>query len=128
MPLVWAHAEHIKLLRSLADGAVFDLPPQPVRRYQRDRRPPRVTSWRPEWRASRIAPGRVLRIELPAPAMVTWSADDWRTRTETATRDTRLGVHAAELPAAPASGKLAFTWRRTDGDPGNNETFVVPIE
>jgi glucoamylase len=33
MPLVWAHAEHIKLLRSLADAAVFDLPPQPVRRY-----------------------------------------------------------------------------------------------
>ena len=28
MPLVWAHAEHIKLLRSLADGAVFDRPPQ----------------------------------------------------------------------------------------------------
>lgn len=27
-PLVWAHAEHVKLLRSLADGAVFDSPPQ----------------------------------------------------------------------------------------------------
>src|SRR5881398_3740999 len=26
MPLVWAHAEHIKLLRSLKDGAVFDMP------------------------------------------------------------------------------------------------------
>ncbi|TIP53948.1 MAG: hypothetical protein E5X68_37320, partial [Mesorhizobium sp.] len=33
MPLVWAHAEHIKLLRSLRDGAVFDLPPQGVERY-----------------------------------------------------------------------------------------------
>ena len=30
MPLVWAHAEHIKLLRSLRDGAVFDMPPQTV--------------------------------------------------------------------------------------------------
>ena len=28
MPLVWAHAEHIKLLRSLADGQVYDMPPQ----------------------------------------------------------------------------------------------------
>ena len=28
MPLVWAHAEHIKLLRSLRDNAVFDMPPQ----------------------------------------------------------------------------------------------------
>ncbi|NUS19750.1 MAG: glucan 1,4-alpha-glucosidase, partial [Mesorhizobium sp.] len=33
MPLVWAHAEHIKLLRSLRDGAVFDMPPQGVERY-----------------------------------------------------------------------------------------------
>ncbi len=27
MPLVWAHAEYIKLLRSLRDGSVFDTPP-----------------------------------------------------------------------------------------------------
>ncbi|HEX7390986.1 MAG TPA: glucan 1,4-alpha-glucosidase, partial [Acidiphilium sp.] len=33
MPLVWAHAEYVKLLRSLRDGAIFDLPPQTVRRY-----------------------------------------------------------------------------------------------
>lgn len=33
MPLVWAHAEHIKLLRSIADGAVFDLPPAAAERY-----------------------------------------------------------------------------------------------
>lgn len=35
MPLVWAHAEYLKLLRSLHDGAVFDLPPQTVERYLR---------------------------------------------------------------------------------------------
>ncbi len=127
MPLVWAHAEHIKLLRSLADGAVFDLPPQPVRRYQRERRTPRVQSWRPDWRTPRIAPGRVLRIELPAPSVVTWSPDDGRTRTEAATRDTGLGVHVVELPTAQGSGSLAFTWRGTAADAGNGETFVVTV-
>ena len=35
MPLVWAHAEYIKLLRSLHEGRVWDLPPQTVERYQR---------------------------------------------------------------------------------------------
>jgi glucoamylase len=34
MPLVWAHAEYVKLLRSLKDGRVFDMPPQTVQRYQ----------------------------------------------------------------------------------------------
>lgn len=35
MPLVWAHAEFLKLGRSLADGTIFDLPPQTVARYLR---------------------------------------------------------------------------------------------
>ena len=33
MPLVWAHAEYLKLCRSLKDGRVFDTPPQTVQRY-----------------------------------------------------------------------------------------------
>ena len=33
MPLVWAHAEYLKLCRSLRDGEVFDRPPQTVQRY-----------------------------------------------------------------------------------------------
>ncbi len=35
MPLVWAHAEYVKLLRSLIDGKVFDTPEQTVQRYLR---------------------------------------------------------------------------------------------
>ena len=33
MPLVWAHGEYVKLLRSLADGRVFDMSPHTMRRY-----------------------------------------------------------------------------------------------
>ena len=35
MPLVWAHAEYAKLVRSLHDGRVFDMPQQPYDRYVR---------------------------------------------------------------------------------------------
>jgi glucoamylase len=38
MPLVWAHAEYIKLCRSLRDRVVFDMPPQTVNRYLAGRR------------------------------------------------------------------------------------------
>ena len=52
MPLVWAHAEFLKLCRSIADGCVFDMPPQTVKRYVA---PPRVDSWRrPSPRARRV--------------------------------------------------------------------------
>ncbi len=37
MPLVWAHAEYIKLRRSLADGVVFDMPKVSYDRYVRGR-------------------------------------------------------------------------------------------
>ena len=33
MPLAWAHAEYLKLCRSLDDDRVFDTPPQTVDRY-----------------------------------------------------------------------------------------------
>ena len=39
-PLVWAHAEYIKLVRSLKDGRVFDQPPQTVKRYRVEQRKP----------------------------------------------------------------------------------------
>ena len=52
MPLVWAHAEFLKLCRSIAAGCVFDMPPQTVKRYVA---PPRVDSWRrPSPRARRV--------------------------------------------------------------------------
>jgi glucoamylase len=34
MPLMWAHAEYIKLLRSVRDNKVFDLIPAVADRYQ----------------------------------------------------------------------------------------------
>src|SRR6202789_3097907 len=45
MPLVWAHADHIKLLRSLRDGAVFDMPPQTFNRYIKNTPPPAHLIW-----------------------------------------------------------------------------------
>ena len=55
MPLVWAHAEHIKLLRSLKDGAVFDMPPQPFDRYVKNSPPVAPVVWRMTSEAFKIA-------------------------------------------------------------------------
>ena len=114
MPLVWAHAEHIKLLRSLADGAVFDCPPQTLARYVEARTKARVQPWRPDWRAATLAAGRALRLDLPAPATITWSADGWKTEASLATTDTGLGLHLAEIPCSglPAGTDILL---RVDG-------------
>jgi glucoamylase len=108
MPLVWAHAEHVKLLRSLADEAVFDMPPQTVRRYQVEKTQARITPWRVGFQPATLPSGRALRIELGRPSVVLWSLDNWKTSSETHTEPTGLGVHVAEIGGADA---LVFTWR-----------------
>lgn len=120
MPLVWAHAEHLKLLRSLADGRVFDLPPQTVQRYQVQRPAPRVTPWRLDFQPRTVPQGRILRIDLAQSSMVRWTADNWTSFTDLATVDTGLDVHTAELQSS--SRPIEFTWRdaATGGWVGTN--------
>ena len=117
MPLVWAHAEHIKLMRSLAADSVFDMPPQPVQRYQKEGRRARLRDWRQSWRRTTLPAGQALRVELAEPATVLWTSDDWQSSHEVPTEDTGLGINAAELPTAslPAGRRVTFTWRGDDG-------------
>ena len=55
----------------------------------------------------------MLRGALRSAASVLWSDDDWSASHETATADSGLGVHIAELPtqALPAGRRVVFTWR-----------------
>jgi glucoamylase len=113
MPLAWAHAEYIKLLRSLGDGAVFDLPPQTAKRYLRQSQPARCRPWRPDWSPDGMPAGKVLRLDLPEPSVVVWSGDGWASQAEVATRDTGFGLHVAEIPTdgLRAGVRVVFTWR-----------------
>ena len=97
MPLVWAHAEYLKLCRSLFDGRVFDRPPQTVQRYLVQQTTSDRIVWRFNNKVRAMPANRTLRVETLAPAVVHWSVDGWRTVHDTATRDTTLGVHVADL-------------------------------
>jgi len=114
MPLVWAHAEYIKLVRSIHERKVFDMPPQPVARYQTSKTMSRFAAWRFNQKCRTILFGKILRIEVLAPATVHWSDDNWRTATDCKTIDTGIGIHYADLPTSglsPASNILfTFFW------------------
>ena len=47
MPLMWAHAEYVKLLRSVVDGRVFDLIPVVAERYLEKRGRKDLEVWKP---------------------------------------------------------------------------------
>lgn len=117
MPLAWAHAKHVKLLRSLRDGRVFDLPPQTVQRYLVDKTSSPFLAWRHNHKIRTIPQGRALRVETREPALVHWSADGWRTVSDTPSRDTGLRVHVADLPTSGlrAGAQILFTLRWLPG-------------
>lgn len=100
MPLVWAHAEYIRLLRSVNERKVWDMPPQPVERYQKRNTKSPFKIWTFEQQRSGIPSGRDLRIDCRSAAKIRWSIDHWKTTREVETIDSGLGVHYALLNTA----------------------------
>lgn len=112
MPLVWAHAEYIKLARSLHDDRIFDLPPQTHNRYVQQQTPSPYTIWRFNQKTRGLIAGSLLRLETLSPAVVHFSTDGWTTASDLATRQTTLGIHLADLPTGnlAVGGRVMFTF------------------
>jgi glucoamylase len=129
MPLVWAHAEHLKLLRSLHDGRVFDLPPQTVQRYLVEKTESPCLVWRFNHKIRSLPAGRTLRIETLAPAVIHWSDDDWQTVHDADTRDTGLAIHVTDLPTEPfqEGRQVTFTFYWPEAGHWEGTDFIVSI-
>ena len=127
MPLVWAHAEYIKLRRSLRDGRVFDLPPQPVQRYLVEKIGSPYIVWRFNNKCDTMPAGKTLRIETLASTVIHWSPDGWRTAHDTDSLDTGLGVHITDLPteALPNGARIVFTFHWPEVDRWEGQDFTV---
>jgi glucoamylase len=129
MPLVWAHAEYVKLLRSLKDGRVFDMPPQTVERYLKANTGSNLLSWRFNNKRLSIPAGKILRIELLAKATVHWSADNWQTVKDMETHATGLDTYILDLPVdtMPANTTLVFTFHWSDPNSWEGTDYSVRI-
>ena len=105
MPLVWAHAEFIKLVASRALGRPFDRPEALWQRYAGRRPEPAQALWSPRFPISEIRVGQVLWLCLPRPARVRHGTGD------VATTDSGVGLHVAPLPTSEmaAGAVIAFT-------------------
>jgi glucoamylase len=130
MPLVWAHAEHIKLLRSLKDGAVFDMPPQTLERYVKNLAPLAPIVWQMTSEVLKIAAGRKLRLEFLEPAMVRWSPDNWASITDSSAVATGFGTYVYDLPTEnlASGGFVVFTFDRPQQDKWIGKNFRVDVE
>lgn len=94
----------------------------------------KATSARITWRFNNkvrsMPAGKILRIETLAPAVVHWSVDDWRTVHDSATRDTTLGVHVADLETLKlcVGNRMELTFYWPDVNRWEGVDFVVCVE
>ncbi len=114
-PLVWAHSEYIKLRRSLADGKIFDQPPQTVERYLVKNVSATYFNWRFNNKPRTMPRGKKLRLLMMEPALVHWSFDNWQTTEDSNSSDSGWNLHHVDLATEIlASGRqivFTFYWK-----------------
>ena len=97
MPLVWAHAEFVKLAASMPRGHPVDRPDVLWLRYGGEKPRPKQAHWTRHAAVTTIAKGQSLRLLLESPTLVHWGIDDWRDVQDVVTRDGMLGLNVADL-------------------------------
>ncbi len=113
MPLAWAHAEYIKLLRSIRDQKVFDQLPLVADRYLGNRGRKDLEVWKFHRRVQAMAPGKMLRIQAPGQFVVRWSLDGGQTVKESTAIESGLGIGYVDVKTSSgqtAPLQFSFCW------------------
>jgi glucoamylase len=113
-PLVWAHAEYLKLLRSASDGRVFDRIPIVEERYAVKKEKRTFTSCREIFELgrpfSKMPSGHTLRVVDRAYFRVVYTFDNWVTTQTADSRSVGNSGWFADIPSAvDQSGTITFT-------------------
>ena len=131
-PLVWAHAEYVKLLRSVSDGKVFDRISAVADRYgvpshQRTFHC-RMEIFQVARPISAVMQGGTLRIMDAERFRVVWTADNWATKNALDSRLVgRPGAYADIAIAPEQTGSIIFTLYWPSEDRWINRNFEVKI-
>jgi glucoamylase len=124
-PLVWAHAEYLKLLRSALDGKVFDIVDPVHERYCTEggrglvRRGVEVYSLRRP--VQRINAGETLRILDAERFELVCTTDGWKTTQTTPSRGIGSAGFTVDVQTGPEGGRLSWTLHWPDSHPNGQD-------
>ena len=129
MPLAWAHAEYIKLLLSRPLGHAYDRPPATWKRYQGKRPVIQQAIWLPQSPNQKIGTGQTLLVGMYEPGAIHWGVDGWQSTQDTATQDTGLGLHVAELETKTllSGQRINFTFQRENRGEWLGRDFTIAV-
>jgi len=130
MPLMWAHAEYIKLLRSVSDNRVFDMIPEVAERYLGDRKARQLFEiWKPNRQARTVKRGYTLRIQVPAAFRLHWSANEWQSAEDNPSSAPILGFHFVDIPISAAQQvPIRFTFYWVVENRWEGRDYMIAIE
>ncbi|HZQ43788.1 MAG TPA: glycoside hydrolase family 15 protein [Acidobacteriaceae bacterium] len=133
-PLCWAHAEYLKLLRSVTDGHIFDRISIVEERYGVPREQRKFQNRMEIFRTTRPISAMVccgtLRVIDPDPFHVVWSADNWATTNKTEANPVDSFGSFVDIVAPAQSGALVFTmyWPASNRWLGHNYEVTIHAE
>jgi glucoamylase len=112
MPLMWAHAEYVKLLRSTADGNVFDRVPAVAQRYlSGDGQKKKLEVWKLNRRVRFMRPGEMLRVIGQWRFRLRWTSDDWASAQDSPSQTNGLDIDYVDLAEFTTPGMvIEFTF------------------
>lgn len=130
MPLVWAHAEFLKLLVTIANGRPTELLDAVETRYGGKVPQAKQWHWRENSPFSAMPSGRDLLIERGQPFVLHFSTDDWATSQEITAKTSAFGLYGVTLKSEDLIDvkDLAFTFRYTDGNVWEGHNFSIRFE
>jgi len=97
MPLVWAHAEYLKLVASRLLERPFDRPNSVWERYRGERPRPTRVIWSEQAPAPQLPEGSTLIVCLREAGAVRFGLDGWQEVREEDTTANSLGAHVVEI-------------------------------
>lgn len=128
MPLMWAHAEYIKLLRSVRDGQVFDLIPAVADRYLKRCGCKPLEIWKVNRQPRTMTAGTTLRVQAPARFILHWTANEWRDVHDTPSTATSIGIEFVDIPVLQdQQAPVRFTFYWVDVDRWQGEDFQITV-
>lgn len=130
MPLCWAHAEYVSLVRSRHDGVGFDRVAPAYERYAARQAESRHEFWSFRYPLRRMPPGKTLRLLLAVAATLRWTDDGWATSHDLAAiRQDGLKLWFVDLPTAtlPSGAVVTFTFCWSEARRWEGRNFSVAL-
>ncbi len=129
IPLMWAHAEYVRLLRSMVDNKVFDRINPVAARYCNDNPRPVIEVWKVNRQVRKVPAGALLRIVASSPFVLHWTDDEWRTPRDTSSSPTSLGIEYVDIQVDTAQkAPLRFTFRWPVDNQWQGKDYTVEVE